>query len=118
MSGAEIEIVWLAAAIFFGLVQVGISVVASISPLTPDEAIDYLEWVLKPLTFLFDVSFLSLLFAVVMTWVYALTNGPSVVGIVMSSVVMLLAGVTFYAMRTLLTNVLLGRLRSVVRTTK
>ena len=115
MNDAEINVVWLSSTIFFGLFQVVSVIMASMLPQATDDAIESLEWISGPLTFLTDLSYVALLFAVVMTWIYILSNDRSAVGFSISIIISILSGATYYWTRRLISSMVISRFREAAR---
>lgn len=116
MYYSHIEVVWLASAILLALGQVTIVAVMSYAPDDVDKAIDYYEWVSFPLDWLLKLTFVSLLFAIAMTWFYfvALANNPSSIGYAISIVVTIIGIALFFLLDLIMHRVLMSRLRPAI----
>ena len=98
MSYEALEISWISCALFFALAQAVMAVVVACSPRNADRAIPYYRWIRKPLEVMLNISFLPLLFAVIISWVYfSLQTEYVVSGYTVSSIITVL-GIIFYIM--------------------
>lgn len=68
-----LEISWISSVLFFAFSQAIGALVLACAPTDIDKAIEYFEWILRPLNTIIHVSFFSLVFATAMTWVYFLS---------------------------------------------
>lgn len=86
MTYEALEISWLASALFFAFAQALGAVIIACSPSDLDKAIEYFEWVMKPLNSLLHVSFASLFFAIFFSWYYFVSDGmylaPSIISLI------------------------------------
>ncbi len=74
MSYEVLEISWFAVALFFVFPQVIVGIIISSTPSGLDKAIEYFEDVMLSLNGLLTLSFISLLFAIGITWYYFLNH--------------------------------------------
>lgn len=70
MGFEEVEVTWIASALFFGLGQAAIAVIFACIPDNIDRAIEYLEWIAFPINILVKLSFLALFSAIIINWFY------------------------------------------------
>lgn len=114
MNGIELEIIWIACGLLFGFTQAVFAIVLSSSPSNLDEAIDYLDWIIIPMVKVFDVGVLALIFAIIMTWVYAFFNSERLVNFAIAVVLTLLSWLAHRQTRSMLKKLILSRMRRVV----
>jgi len=110
----NLHIVWLSSTIFIAIGQIAIAVIISYTPSEGDRAIDYFEWLDMPLNLLLQTTFVALLFAIVMTWVYfiAYHANPVFIDYVTCIVITILGFGLFFLLRYIMHLVLLSRLRT------
>ncbi len=110
MSYETLEILWLVSALFFAFPQAIGAVVLSSFPQDLDKAIEYFESLLRPLNLLLGVSFISLFFAIGISWYYFVPSGTSIIYIILLAIT-LIGIVVFFLSNLLFYRFVQNRLR-------
>lgn len=110
MSLGLLQLSLVASALFFGIGHTIIAIGMASIPSQTDQAIEYIEWLMKPINYLFGVSFLSLLSAAGFLWVYSGIENCAE-WYVASGIVTILGLLVFFTSKTVLKRAMLARLR-------
>ena len=116
MIPTYIEVVWLSTAVLLGLADGANFVLISCSPKEVDEFIEYFELVHYLLDWLLRLSFIMLLFAIIMTWLcfVALSSDSSALGYAISIEVTIIGLALYFVLDLLMHRTIQSRLRSAI----
>lgn len=111
MPFEELEIAWLAGAIFFGFGQATSAIILSLAPRQLDDVIVYFEWITRLVQWVQALGFVSLFFAIFMTWLYSVSNGSTFSSIILCVAVTAFGVAAFIILRRLMARVIHLKLR-------